>query len=109
MPFAAIRRQRGRLRSEPSTRVLAEGRRRKRGSASASLGLGNWWILLVLVKTSRLQMLTRGIFPQAGWSRFGAVGTREDSLAWQPITVTGGRLWQATGCSGNLGIGQSAQ
>jgi hypothetical protein len=109
MPFAAIRRQRGRLRSEPSTRVLAEGRRRKRGSASASLGLGNWWILLVLVKTSRLQMLTRGIFPQAGWPRFGAGGTQEGSGKWQPITVTGGRLRGAKGCSGGLGIGHSAR
>jgi hypothetical protein len=57
MPFAAIRRHRGRSRSEVSTSVLANGRERKRGSASASSVLGNWWILLVLVKTSRLQML----------------------------------------------------
>jgi hypothetical protein len=32
MPFAAIRRLRGRCRSEGSTSVLSEGRRRKRGS-----------------------------------------------------------------------------
>lgn len=32
MPFAAIRRLRGRFRSDVSTTVLAKGRRRKRGS-----------------------------------------------------------------------------
>jgi hypothetical protein len=66
MPFAAIRRYRGRFRSDVNTMVLANGRGRKRWSASASPELGNWWILLVLVTTSRLQMLMRGIFPQAG-------------------------------------------
>jgi hypothetical protein len=66
MSFAAIRRHCGRFRSDVSTRVLAKGRGRKRWSASASLGLENWWILLVLVTIRWLQMLTRGIFPQAG-------------------------------------------
>jgi hypothetical protein len=92
MPFAAIRRQRERLRSEVSTSVLVNGRRRKRGSASASSTLGSWWILLVLVTTSRLQMLTTSIFPQAGSPCFGVVGTKEGSVGWQSITVTGGRL-----------------
>jgi hypothetical protein len=32
MPFAAIRRLRGRFRSDVSTSVLSKGRRRKRGS-----------------------------------------------------------------------------
>jgi hypothetical protein len=49
----------------------------------------------VLVTISRLQMLTRSIFPQAGWPRFGVVGTKEGSVEWQSITVTGGRLRRA--------------
>jgi len=82
-PVTQGRRRRSRLSGafvEVAAVTLAEHASEKSGSGSRGLAgvnsmLESWWIHRVLVTTSRLQKLTRGIFPPVGQRRLRVGGT----------------------------------